>query len=188
MDPRIGRFLQKDPSPGALSVPMSVVNGYVYAGNSPFGLFDPSGMSFLETVRDIVVGAVAAWVASMVVAALVVSNVLTGGVAGVIEGAIIGAVVGAVVGGTTAGVIHGVDAVVNGRDFFQGFGEGFGHGMVVGGWGFPLCAVFGGIGAPGDFECQAGQLGRDYFARGGNPYHVGYDTNFATGCTDLGFH
>ena len=169
MDPRIGRFLQKDPSPGALSVPMSVVNGYVYAGNSPFGLFDPSGMSFLETVRDIVVGAVAAWVASMVVAALVVSNVLTGGVAGVIEGAIIGAVVGAVVGGTTAGVIHGVDAVVNGRDFFQGFGEGFGHGMVVGAIaGFMaggMTAYARIYGANGTSATQAGESSRDMQSR-----------------------
>jgi RHS repeat-associated protein len=44
-DPFIGRFLQKDPSPGRLQVPSSVINPYIYALNSPTRYSDSSGMS-----------------------------------------------------------------------------------------------------------------------------------------------
>ena len=47
-DSTIGRFLQKDPSPGSLFVPASVVNAYAYSANNPQNLSDPSGMSWLS--------------------------------------------------------------------------------------------------------------------------------------------
>jgi RHS repeat-associated protein len=46
-DSAIGRFIQRDPDPGSLGAPMSVVNGYVYAANNPVNITDPSGESWL---------------------------------------------------------------------------------------------------------------------------------------------
>lgn len=45
-DPGIGRFLQRDPEPGKLNLPMTVVNSYVYVANNPANLTDPSGKFF----------------------------------------------------------------------------------------------------------------------------------------------
>ncbi len=42
-DPNTGRFLQKDPEPGKLDAPGSVVNSYAYVLNSPINLTDPNG-------------------------------------------------------------------------------------------------------------------------------------------------
>ena len=41
-----GAFLQKDPSPGAVGIPVSVVNSYGYAANNPGRFRDPSGRSW----------------------------------------------------------------------------------------------------------------------------------------------
>ena len=46
--------------------------------------------------------------------------------------------------------------------------------------------LLGGEG-PNDFECEAGQLARNYFNPNGAPYHEGYDTNYPTSCTGLGY-
>ena len=64
-DPSIGRFLQKDPLPGALGVPMTVVNSYVYAGNNPFGLKDPTGESFLGSLFDVISGSFSVVIAAV---------------------------------------------------------------------------------------------------------------------------
>jgi hypothetical protein len=45
-DPNIGRFLQKDPEPGKIGTPITLVNSYIYAGNNPFSFSDPTGRSF----------------------------------------------------------------------------------------------------------------------------------------------
>jgi RHS repeat-associated protein len=47
-DPGVGRFLQKDPDPGRLSIPSTITNRYVYTGNSPVSNRDPSGMSWFS--------------------------------------------------------------------------------------------------------------------------------------------
>lgn len=52
-DPTIGRFLQRDPHPGNSTVPSSVTNKYIYAGNNPLNNVDPSGLFF-----DFVLGAI----------------------------------------------------------------------------------------------------------------------------------
>lgn len=38
-----GAFLQKDPDPGKLAVPASVINAYIYVRNNPTLYTDPSG-------------------------------------------------------------------------------------------------------------------------------------------------
>ena len=53
-DSQSGRFLQKDPHPGNLTVPVSVTNGYAYVGNRPTYHADPSGRSFLTNVMNLV--------------------------------------------------------------------------------------------------------------------------------------
>jgi RHS repeat-associated protein len=42
-DPTIGRFLQKDPHPGILADPLSIINSYIYTQNNPSMYTDPSG-------------------------------------------------------------------------------------------------------------------------------------------------
>jgi RHS repeat-associated protein len=50
----LGRFLQKDPLPGTLGVPMTVVRSYAYVGNKPTNISDPSGQSTLGIVIGMV--------------------------------------------------------------------------------------------------------------------------------------
>lgn len=42
-DPGVGRFLQKDPDPGKLENPMTVINTFAYAVNNPLKYRDPTG-------------------------------------------------------------------------------------------------------------------------------------------------
>jgi len=41
--PEIGRFLQKDPEPGRLLLPLAVINAYIYVSNNSQNLTDPKG-------------------------------------------------------------------------------------------------------------------------------------------------
>lgn len=43
LDSETGRFIQSDPHPRVKSAPSSLVNKYIYSGNSPFMYRDPSG-------------------------------------------------------------------------------------------------------------------------------------------------
>ena len=52
-DPEIGRFLQRDPEPGSISLPISLINKYVYAANNPVIHTDPSGRSFLKDLAGV---------------------------------------------------------------------------------------------------------------------------------------
>ncbi len=45
-DPSLGRFLQRDPHPGSMLAPRTVVNSYSYAGNNPVAFTDPTGNFF----------------------------------------------------------------------------------------------------------------------------------------------
>jgi RHS repeat-associated protein len=51
-DPNIGRFLQVDPDAGILSNPITHINKYIYAGNNPINLIDPSGKDFWGDTWD----------------------------------------------------------------------------------------------------------------------------------------
>ena len=45
-DPNTGRFLQKDPEPGKIEAPITVINNYAYCGNNPANFTDPTGRIF----------------------------------------------------------------------------------------------------------------------------------------------
>lgn len=65
-DANIGRFLQQDPNPGILSLPITAVNKYVYASNSPTVFRDPTGRDFFSDafrfVGDVILTAIAIYV------------------------------------------------------------------------------------------------------------------------------
>ncbi len=42
-DPNTGRFLQKDPEPGKVNFPSTIINSYIYVLNNPVNLLDPTG-------------------------------------------------------------------------------------------------------------------------------------------------
>lgn len=52
-DPSLGRFLQADLDPGKLVSPMSISNKYAYALNSPMQFTDPSGLSYIPIVSEL---------------------------------------------------------------------------------------------------------------------------------------
>ncbi len=51
-DPGIGRFLQVDPDPGKIALPVTLINKYTYVGNSPHFYTDPSGQNFFSDIAD----------------------------------------------------------------------------------------------------------------------------------------
>lgn len=48
-DSGIGRFIQEDAFAGAMTMPITIVNKYVYAANNPSVNVDPSGKNFLSS-------------------------------------------------------------------------------------------------------------------------------------------
>jgi len=99
-DPAIGRFLQKDPHPGVLENPTTVVNGNAYVGNNPTNITDSTGMFWGELLGFL--GAVALTAITFGTAAF-----LIGGAYALIGGASIGA---AAITGVTAGLWAGAIA------------------------------------------------------------------------------
>jgi hypothetical protein len=57
----VGRFISKDPSPGYPSIPQSL-NRYIYVGNNPINLVDPSGDDWISVGLGMT--GLVAWVAS----------------------------------------------------------------------------------------------------------------------------
>lgn len=66
-DPSNGRFLQPDPSPGAIDNPMSATNRYIYGLNSPAKFTDPSG-NFIFLIGFAVSLAAESWLAGTITA------------------------------------------------------------------------------------------------------------------------
>jgi RHS repeat-associated protein len=63
-DPTTGRFLQKDPHPGSVGLPTTILNPYTYANNNPSNLVDPNGnLAFLAALA---IGALIAGITSAV--------------------------------------------------------------------------------------------------------------------------
>ena len=55
-DPTIGRFLQKDPAPGKIQNPRTLVNCYVYCTNNPWNYADPSGQGLFSGLISLLAG------------------------------------------------------------------------------------------------------------------------------------
>jgi hypothetical protein len=84
-DPSVGRFLQQDPDPGKLNIPMSFLSKYIYVINNPIMMSDPSGQSWLsEAFEYLGVGIVGIADILWGIATLDIARVLTG-VAMVVE-------------------------------------------------------------------------------------------------------
>lgn len=111
-DPSVGRFLQQDPYQGKMSLPISVVNKYAYAGNSPTIYKDPNGQWFFVALA---VGAVVGGFVGEHNGMSFFEGALTGAAlvgAGYGVAAIIGAGSGAVFWvGTSAGTVSGLGGV-----------------------------------------------------------------------------
>ncbi len=69
-DPGAGRFLQRDPHPGMLRHPGTVVNSYAYVLNNPLNLTDPSG-KFIHLLFA-AIGAIGAFLNSAIGGAIAV--------------------------------------------------------------------------------------------------------------------
>jgi hypothetical protein len=164
-DPSTGRFLQKDPQPGKLALPASVVNSYSYAGNNPTNLTDATGQFPWGAILGVIliaVAAVAVVAAAMAIAAattaigttvggavasaLGIAGSTAGGIVGGIAGSLVGGVVGsalgsyagAIIGGTVGGALNLISG--NGT-FADGFASGAAAGAAIG------AAVGGAIGS-----------------------------------------
>ena len=75
-------FLQKDPDPGKLRLPATVVNAYTYVVNNPINLADPMGLSIWSSLVSGL-----AWVAGAVVVAVVAAG--TAGIGAILLGAVV---------------------------------------------------------------------------------------------------
>ncbi|MEK6578048.1 MAG: hypothetical protein AABZ55_02365, partial [Bdellovibrionota bacterium] len=116
---------QKDPEPGRLSLPVTVVNSYAYAGNSPLKLTDPSGRSFLGDFFFAVLVTAAAVITSGAAIGLL-------GVAGTGFAPFVGAIAGAVGGAIAGGIMGGIGYGVQGRSVAEGFAHGGIKGAILG--------------------------------------------------------
>jgi len=105
-DPGTGRFLQKDPSPGKMETPITLINSYEYSGNMPFSRTDPTGRFFIAAAFAII----ASFAADVAVTAAI-SGLVAGLFGGILEGAVI---------------------MANGGAFFDGFQNGFKNGFIQG--------------------------------------------------------
>jgi len=63
-DPSTGRFMQKDPIPGDIRVPQTVINQFIYAGNNPVMFTDPSG-AFIAALIGLIYEAIAAAISAI---------------------------------------------------------------------------------------------------------------------------
>jgi len=97
-DASTGRFLQQDPDPGKVQNPMTVINKYAYAGNSPTKYVDPFGRFFL--IDDIALIAVFA-----VVGAIDQMRQGHWGIEQILGGALKGAVAGLILTYFSAGMV-----------------------------------------------------------------------------------
>ena len=86
-DPNSGRFLQKDPSPGQLNIPATVVNSYIYGINNPLLYNDPTGKSIFGDILSglAIVGAVAVFGPGALVA-IGIAGGLSAGLTGALTG------------------------------------------------------------------------------------------------------
>jgi len=119
-DPGIGRFLQKDPMPGQLALPITLVNAYAYTGNNPWNFSDPTGGSFWSFLGGLISG-IAIAIASAFTGGLAAAAAIgaLGGATGLgAAGAVaVGAIAGAIAGAATGIVVGGISNVIQGKNF-----------------------------------------------------------------------
>ena len=140
-DPGVGRFLQKDPHPGELDDPSTVVNSYAYCGNNPLNYVDPSGeLFFLIPIFAAFLGSVI----GTAVAGAVVGAIGLTGIAAVLAGVIVGAVIGAIIGGGSGAGLGYLEGILTGQDPGQLAMEGLVAGAVGGGIGGGIGGGFAG--------------------------------------------
>jgi RHS repeat-associated protein len=148
-NPDIGRFLQRDPHPGMLSIPGTAINSYTYVMNNPQNSVDPSGQFIFAFIAAIVIAAIIGGLVNVAVnegdwskfwagaAKGVVIGVaaVVGGAAGGYAGALVnGGLSGAAAGGITGAAVGGLFA----GDAYSltglgSFNEGFVSGAIAGG-------------------------------------------------------
>jgi len=105
----VGRFLQRDPEPGKLKRPLTVINSYTYVANNPQNYIDPTGKGFLSIVGGFFAGlAVASVLATTVVLATAILAPTALSVALFTAGAM-----------TLGGAIGGAVAVANNNGIFS---------------------------------------------------------------------
>lgn len=122
-DPSIGRFMQEDPNPGVMSSPLSMVNKYIYAHNSPTRFKDPRGRDIWDEIGkgiSVIAGAiVAVYTGAFIAASLGLSG---------IAGAAVGALGGALTGGITTAIGYSYSH----SDPYDGFRIGAAIGLFAG--------------------------------------------------------
>ena len=62
--PEIGRFIQEDPHPGVLNIPLTLTSKYIYTVNNPVNLTDPKGEFAFVTI--LIISAVSAGVTTAI--------------------------------------------------------------------------------------------------------------------------
>lgn len=206
-DPASGRFLQQDPSAGAVSSPISVINPYVYAANSPSNLTDPSGLSFFGSlfsafvdpftmaasvslnVASMITNVVTSreFVAAVLIAAAVVCLIVQPELAPVIGDAlsvaVYGAAAGTVFGAAGAVVVGGIDGDFSWNNVIEGEEAGAATGFATGG----ATGYFGGPQSLG--WVGAGFVGAAGAVGGGLAFHAAYGDfdAYASSPTGVGF-
>ncbi|MBK6696053.1 MAG: hypothetical protein IPG50_28160 [Myxococcales bacterium] len=145
-DPMLGRFLSADLIVQSTS-DVNGINRYVYGGNNPISVIDPSGHFFkkmwkairtiVKIVVAVVVTAVVAWVAPYLLPAIagtiwqpVVVAAASGAIMGGITGGVKGALIGALTGAITAGI--GVAGTGIEDSFVRTAFKSVTHGLVSG--------------------------------------------------------
>jgi len=113
-DPAVGRFLQKDPKPGKLSTPLSVINSFNYAANNPVNVLDPSGQGWWSSWgRSLAIGigiGIAAGLTGGLAGGLLGASLASSlGISAAAGGAIVGAITGAIVGGGLRAAWNGLE-------------------------------------------------------------------------------
>ena len=136
-DSSTGRFLQKDPEPGKLILPVTTINSYAYVANNPLSITDPTGKGFLGKLAVVVGSGIAAAFAATVIIGLLGIPALgpvLGGVLGVVVGSLAGAFAGAFTGAIIGGIVGAIDEDMTvSEGISMGWKTGRETGLVTGG-------------------------------------------------------
>ena len=136
-DSNIGRFIQKDPSPGKISIPGTAINAFAYAGNRPNNFRDSSGRSWIDKARVAISSGIGGFIGGITGAGIwallqdknmvkELGLAIGGGIIGIAaapfigEGLIAGAIFGGVLSGAQTAAGEGTMAEIALSSFFGG--------------------------------------------------------------------